>query len=520
MLKLSALLLILLLTTTGALAQPAASAWEVTTIVASQGSDFSTTSAHLVTFRSDGTFESVPLPESVVPPNSMLSPWDGFAMRGDIVVVRANQLNSDRITAVSFYNRVTNTSAQAQSPGEDLAAIALGAFSPDGARFAASYIVFNNRDTYDFTGGVVIWDVATGAIVNNSPMNTIAVGEFPDFAAWALLGDWTADGLQIAPNCYACEGAFLGEWALWNPDTGVFIPNSGVMFNLLFGATLPATGEAALAFNDPRFLQRPLMGMFPPMNVIVYAADGLLPDTFMEDPTPAVPVYFNASRLDLSAPAWVVDGHGLLIRSSFATWDILFRDGSSTAATNDVDDRLIAGTTDGYLALRRDPFGEGLVEAVRSGRSAAENAGGLTYQTYAGFSLTQAQEIYYVGGTELGASLTDAAPFPVVQPPAPELLPTLSVQAGLTCADQLPSRLTVGVDAVVTPGSANRVRSEANLNAPVIGEIPGASTVIVLDGPRCDAEANIAWWYVAFNELVGWTAEYQDQTYFMEPLIP
>jgi LysM repeat protein len=86
-----------------------------------------------------------------------------------------------------------------------------------------------------------------------------------------------------------------------------------------------------------------------------------------------------------------------------------------------------------------------------------------------------------------------------------------------TPACTLAPRLTTGALARVIPGSANALRSLPGTNSPsvVIGEIPGGNLISVLAGPTC---ANgYYWWQVNYNGSVGWTAEGQGSTYWLEP---
>src|SRR5690242_11478004 len=88
-----------------------------------------------------------------------------------------------------------------------------------------------------------------------------------------------------------------------------------------------------------------------------------------------------------------------------------------------------------------------------------------------------------------------------------------------SCPGALPSRLVNGARGRVLPGSPNRLRAEPSVNAEILGEIPAGETFTVLEGPRC-AE-NLAWWRVNYQNQLGWTAEGQDDTYWIEPsLLP
>jgi hypothetical protein len=93
---------------------------------------------------------------------------------------------------------------------------------------------------------------------------------------------------------------------------------------------------------------------------------------------------------------------------------------------------------------------------------------------------------------------------PVVHAPPPPACP-------------LTPRLSVGGYGRVTPGLPNTVRSGAGVYGTVrIGQIPAGAVFVVLNGPNCAADGRW-WWYVNYNGLIGWTAEGQGTTYWLEP---
>lgn len=90
-----------------------------------------------------------------------------------------------------------------------------------------------------------------------------------------------------------------------------------------------------------------------------------------------------------------------------------------------------------------------------------------------------------------------------------------------SCA--LPTRLTIGGVARVTPGDPNVLRSapgtrSTGANSVVIGSIPGGGAFTVNGGPVCGSDGRW-WWYVNYNGQVGWTAEGDgaSYTYWLEP---
>lgn len=83
----------------------------------------------------------------------------------------------------------------------------------------------------------------------------------------------------------------------------------------------------------------------------------------------------------------------------------------------------------------------------------------------------------------------------------------------------LAPRLAIGQRGRVTPGDANWVYVNPTRAAEKIGEIPGLSEFMVLDGPVCDAFTGVIWWNVLFDgNLRGWTEEGDDGEYWLFPL--
>lgn len=88
-------------------------------------------------------------------------------------------------------------------------------------------------------------------------------------------------------------------------------------------------------------------------------------------------------------------------------------------------------------------------------------------------------------------------------------------------AAYLPPRLTIGQQARVTEGGIpNLLRDGPGQSGKLLGEIPSGGVFNVLDGPRCSTLDKIIWWQVNYNGTVGWTAEGQTGSYWLEPLSP
>lgn len=82
----------------------------------------------------------------------------------------------------------------------------------------------------------------------------------------------------------------------------------------------------------------------------------------------------------------------------------------------------------------------------------------------------------------------------------------------------LTPRLTKGVQGrVVAGGLPNIIRQQPGSSSQLLGQIPPADTFLVLDGPRCTLLDKIVWWQINYNNLIGWTGEGQDGTYWLEP---
>ena len=67
------------------------------------------------------------------------------------------------------------------------------------------------------------------------------------------------------------------------------------------------------------------------------------------------------------------------------------------------------------------------------------------------------------------------------------------------------------------PGtSANNLRADPNAGAASLGQIDPGAAFTVLDGPLC--AGGMYWYQVDYNGTVGWTAEGDASSYWIEPL--
>ena len=139
----------------------------------------------------------------------------------------------------------------------------------------------------------------------------------------------------------------------------------------------------------------------------------------------------------------------------------------------------------------------------------------VSYRNTVGWTVEGQGEAYFTEpliGSEAAVTITfTPSRTQRVTPAATDIVETV------TCAGFMPSRLTIGGQGRVTPGTPNNVRSAPSPSGALVGQIDGGAIFNVLEGPTCDP-AGRAWWRVEHNGITGWTAEGQGNTYFVEPV--
>ena len=84
------------------------------------------------------------------------------------------------------------------------------------------------------------------------------------------------------------------------------------------------------------------------------------------------------------------------------------------------------------------------------------------------------------------------------------------------CPGYMPSWLSSGRRAQVTPGLPNRLRLSASTGSTVLALIPAGATMDVVSGPVCGE--NAAWWQVNYRGVLGWTMEGQGNNVWLTPV--
>jgi hypothetical protein len=471
-----------------------------------RGEDFSTLGGELIILSlADASVQTIPLPPQLFPTGSVVT---DLAISPD----RRYLAVASQMLAVEQANPVVALDLQGDTccitlpaPLADVAAYDLGEFYSDSHQLALSWVGFTDRANYAVTGGITIASVPNGLSILDVSMEQIAalfsMGYIP---TWVLMGEWDDQGIRLHPNCWGCEPAFEGEWLLWDPDSNFIRDSTAEFFSFPFGDMLYQTGEILYAGQSAQFPVSQEPAYLPIPNVIYYVRDAPMP-RFTETSSAPV-IYFNENQLDISGGAhWVLDGQAVLVSPYMSDqWTLLFRDGTRQAVSVPVNSTFLRGTPNGWLSLNDDPGGVALTLYTVEGAEALATPLGIT--------LPENQYVQVLDAPELGASVTNLGTFPTVQP----LFPPISASG--TCSNLLPTRLTVNTTARVTPGDPNRLRADPTTEGAIIGEIPGGAEFFILQGPICDDANRIVWWQVGYNNLIGWTAESQGDSYFVEPV--
>ena len=85
------------------------------------------------------------------------------------------------------------------------------------------------------------------------------------------------------------------------------------------------------------------------------------------------------------------------------------------------------------------------------------------------------------------------------------------------CPQSPPTRLTIGMTAVVSPGLANFIRDGVGtLDTNILGRMTAGSSFEVTGHPQCDADG-MRWYPIQFGQISGWTAAGSGAEYWIEP---
>lgn len=536
-------ILLSLLLALPALAHAQASPWQAVFYVPGGAAS----SGELVVVTTAGINRRIPLPQALTP-----------SANTNIASIK---VSSDlRYAAVSLYTTQGDTTTPTLAIADlatgacctyvlipttqPLLAVEPGAFSPDNTQFAVAYVSGDYTGQIPFQGGMAAVNAVDGAITGQISMEQARLNtQYNEpYAVFAFIPDWRADGVRFIPSCYACEGTMESPMYIWNPATNQVSAAQNEYYSI-FGDMLGVTRELLYTRYNAAFPMGMLGGMFEPANTVEYYPNGV-PLPFETRGANAPVVYFDPARLDLNSARWVLDGAAFVVQNlSTSDATLVYRTGARQTFPMSDSAYVLTGTPDGWLTLQyqydqntqtttstvtyaRVVNGQvadtPLLQSVGDYSIRLVYAAPLGATASGGFVLSQ--------NTQGGGQTLPTLPPPVqpTLPPPPPVQPTLPppppIQPTLpppvlttTCPGFMPSRLVVGRQGIVTPGTPNRLRAQPSSTAQIIGQIPGGGIFAVIGGPVCDP-TGIAWWQVNYSGVVGWTAEGQGSVYYVEPL--
>lgn len=453
--------------------------------------------AELQIFNEQGVTRTVAVPINALRPTTyrtqrvVVSPDRRFVM---VYAVSddSSQLPSLRIADVSTGTCCVDVQIGATS-------YFVGEFDPTSTRFAFSYVMDAGAGTA--TGGLGVVNTVSGQVTTIDMTQVNAAIGASEFSVWGAIGEWVPQGVEFAPSCYACEGVFEANYAIWNPANGQLFATSSRYLSI-FGDHLGTSDEFLFVERDTMYPYSFEEDFFLPItNVVKYASTG----GFANEAAPVV--YFNPDVLYVTGVNWVDNGEAFIASNAGGNfWDVVRRDGSQFRLTGVDNFFVLEGTPTGWLA-----------ELSQIG--APTQIFHYDGDTLQGQLITTVPENAYIEVVQIPQLNVDSepAPFVIVPPPAPEIAATIQANAATVCAG-LRSRIYPNTLGRVTPGTPNRLRQDPSTDGEIVGEIPGSGQFTAVDTAFCDEATGILWLPVDYQGQFGWTAEGQNGEYFTEPL--
>ncbi|MBI1259247.1 MAG: hypothetical protein GC204_17410 [Chloroflexi bacterium] len=343
----------------------------------------------------------------------------------------------------------------------------IGSFSPNGRRFAVSYLAVTDEAAHQFESAVVTVDVELGAVISRLENRQIG-GDY------ALLRDWNDDGIDYLPLCYGCDQPPAGSLARWNPDTGDVTSN--LSYYDTTQDTLALTGETIAPGHRPDF-PLPIQNADSAQNVLTFGDSARV-------------IYYNPNSLQITSAHWVADGWEILIEHPDG---VMLLDRAGAKHPINSGDTFLVGTPDGWLGTRA-----GVSDSIEVVHHTLTNLDGKVIARFY-------HPITVIQAPALGATATQGG-FPNIASPV----------RAITCPNTLPPRLIAGGKGRVSSGGVN-LRRDPSLTSSTIVMIT-TEVFNVIAGPNCDP-TGIAWWEVGLGGLRGWMAESKDGVYLLEPVL-
>jgi len=499
---------------------------------------YSEISDTLYLFGTSGLITSLPRPN--VGLTLISSPRMAISPDGRYMVQHESTTDGDQVT---FYNFATGElyALYGLMPNES---VQLG-FTSGSGQYGANPHIFNPGSTRVAIGirgpdidqwRLVVFDVALGTVVaqlsyldfastlsgvvlSGAPLvqtllNDISSGiafVFPNVVYYDSAGNVH---MQIIPS--ASGGAPYYPAVQWNPNTNRSNISPYVYSQL---DVLTTNGNMLYATENPFVPALPPEGPFTSFNQI---------ELGNVSGTSSVPtgLYGNSSRYLFEPQFASIDGSLItFIAATPSVYNIHALYGHSGGTGIPVYEELssdtisVIGVDGGAVALELLPGAQPNVVFAQIGGirttvytpSSALTDFGLVWASPpgTGFGLSTVASSFTVSPTiDVG---------PVLGPPPVMPTSTPVIAGTVYCAGTIPSRLSVGIRARVTFTDGTPLRLRQTPGGTFIRDLPEGTPFTIIGGPSC--QGAYTWWNIQLDDgAIGWSAEGDIDTYFIEPI--